>query len=295
MRRRLGILLALVVVAAATPAGAVFENLTVSPRARAMGDAAVAVADPAYAAYQNSAVLGSYSEGSVAASYVRPYTLGFLDLFYLGGSIPLSPKLGAIGLGLRHFAVNYEDVSLLKETSFTASHGIGLYRDLHSTIDIGYALNLYRVEFGETVSGEDPGSDMAVGLDASMYFTLHERTKLGVLMKNLNNPVVGREQEELLQRIHAGVAYEPYTAVITTFEIETQFGEQPQYHGGLEAEIVTGFLLRAGVMTNPSKLAGGFAYRNGGFDLSYGFSTGGGTLDSSHQFGVGFNWGGETP
>ncbi|MFO7652354.1 MAG: hypothetical protein R6X25_00875 [Candidatus Krumholzibacteriia bacterium] len=288
-------LTALALAVASAPAGAVFENVTVNPRVRAMGDAGVAVADPAFAAYQNPAVLGATGHGVAAASYVRPYSLDFTDLLYAGGAIPLNERLGAIGLGLRHFVVDYQGVNLLQETAITASHGINLYQDIHSTVNLGYAVNVYRVEFAETVTGVDPGNDTTVGLDAALYVTLHERTRLGILARNLNTPTIGRNEEELQQRLNAGIAYEPYAGVITTFEIENQLGEDVQYHGGMEAEIVAGFRVRSGVMTGPSKLTGGFGYTRAGFSVDYGFSTGGGTLDSTHQFGLAYSFGGEQP
>ena len=40
---------------------------------------------------------------------------------------------------------------------------------------------------------------------------------------------------------------------------------------------------------------GGFGYRAGRVAFDYGFSTGGGTLDSTHQFGLRLSWGGEAP
>ena len=46
------------------------------------------------------------------------------------------------------------------------------------------------------------------------------------------------------------------------------------------------FALRAGVVTNPNSLTAGFGYRCRGSALDYGFSTGGGVLDSTHQFGL---------
>jgi hypothetical protein len=48
-------------------------------------------------------------------------------------------------------------------------------------------------------------------------------------------------------------------------------------------------------MTQPSKLTAGFGYEVKGLGLNYAFSTGGGTLDGSHQFGLSLTWGGETP
>ena len=57
--------------------------------------------------------------------------------------------------------------------------------------------------------------------------------------------------------------------------------------------IVENFALRAGVLTNPNKLTAGFGYSLSGLGVQYGFSTGGGTLDSTHQFGLNYTWGGE--
>jgi len=123
--------------------------------------------------------------------------------------------------------------------------------------------------------------------------TLHERTRLGVLAKSINNPQIGEDKEEIPQRIHGGIAYEPYVGVVTTFEIESQLGEAVIYHGGVEMEVITNFRLRFGVQARPEKLMAGFGYAVEGFTLDYGFSTGGGVLDSSHQFGLTFSWGGE--
>ena len=82
---------------------------------------------------------------------------------------------------------------------------------------------------------------------------------------------------------------------MTTFEFDNELGQDVQYHGGLEIMLVEGFALRAGIVTNPSKLTAGFGYALHGFSLDYGFATGGGTLESTHQFGLNFAWGGEAP
>ena len=277
----------------AVPARAFFENTVVSPRARSMGESAVAVQDAAYAAFLNPSHLGDIKSGKVAASYVRPFRLDFTDFFYLGTGIPLSEKWGNLGLGMSHFGVKYQDTSLLKETQVALAHGFGLYSDFHSRVDFGYALNMYHVELGESVDGYDPGSDTAFGIDLGFMMTLHKRTHLGFQVKNLNNPQIGLDLEELHRRLVAGISYEPYDGVITTFEFDNELGKDVQYHGGVDMTIVQGFALRAGVLTNPSKLTAGFGYSTAGFGLDYGFSTGGGTLNSTHHFGLNFAWGGE--
>ena len=277
----------------AQPAHALFESTTINPSARAMGEAGVAVSDPAYATMVNPAQLGSVTRGVAAASYVRPFGTDFTDFVYLGAAFPVSAKYGNVGVGVSNFTVDLEGTNLLKETHFAVGHAFTLFSDMHSTVDFGYSLNLYRAEFGETVSGDNPGSDTAFGLDLGMIATLHKRTRLGFQVYNLNNPNIGLDGEELGRRLVAGISYEPYDGVTTTFEFDNELGQELQYHGGLAMTVVEGFQLRAGILTNPSKLTAGFGYTLKDFSLDYGFSSGGGTLDSTHQFGVKFAWGGE--
>jgi len=278
---------------AAGPARALFDESVVNPRSRAMGEAGVSVADNAFAAVTNPGQLGLVEQGEIAATYVQPFGLDFHKFFYAGAAIPIDEKYGNLGIGLSHSKVDYQDVSLERETQLTLAHGFNLFSDYHSRVDFGYALNLYSVEFSESVSGLDPGNANAVGFDLGMAISVHKRTHIGFQVKNLNNPMIGLDQEELRQRLVGGVAYEPYDGVTTTFEFNNELGEDIQYRGGLEMTLVEGFALRAGVVTGPNKLTGGFGYTLENIGVNYGFSTGGGVLDSTHHFGLSYGWGGE--
>lgn len=295
MKRNEILLIAALVLGLAGSATAAFENVDISPRARAMGDAAVAVADDAFAPYFNPAGMAGLKGSTLGNSYVRPYSLDFTDQLYFGGAFELGPRYGALGFGLRRFATEYQDVELQTETTWTLAHGIRLFEDVHTTIDFGTALNLYQLEFGETIGGLDPGDDVVAGLDLGLMVQLHSRTRLGASVKNVNNPQIGLDNEELPRRINAGVAYQPYADVTTTFEIESALGYDTQYHGGIEFLILDVLALRTGVMTNPGKLTAGFGYTFEGLAVNYGFSSGGGVLRPSHQFGMTFAWGGEAP
>jgi hypothetical protein len=300
IRNWTGPLLALALCLGALPAAASFDNVTVSPRARAMGECGAAMADDAFAPYFNPAGLALLAEPTAGASYIRPYGLSFTDFVYLGGALPLRGRAGVVGVGLRRFGVEYGGVDLLRETTLTVAQGLRIYEDMHSTLRAGYALNVYNLKFGPTVgddgegaNGFDPGSDTAIGLDAGLLVTLHERTRLGVMVKNLNNPQIGLDGEEIGRRLQGGVAYAPYEGVWTTFEFENVLGQDVIYHGGVEVLMDYGFALRMGVLSNPDKLTAGFGYRWRSLGVDYGYSTGGGTLDGSHQFGLTWAWGGE--
>lgn len=293
MFRKLTVLLVLVVLGfSAGTALAAFDNTMASPRARGMGDSGVAVPDGAYATVLNPGHLATAPQYGVAASYVRPLSLNFTDHYHFGAVMPLE-NAGGIGLSLTQFKVDYEDTKLLEESRVSLGYGQTLYTDYHSSVDIGVSLNMYHLKMGETISGINPGSDTAFGIDMGMVFTLHKRTRLAFLAQNLNNVQIGIDDEELERRLVAGISYEPYDGVITTFEIDNELGQDVQYQGGAEMVIVPGFALRAGIITNPNKLTAGFGYTFKGASIIYGFSSGGGTLESTHQFGVNFAWGGE--
>ncbi len=274
-------------------AAAFFENTTVNPGARGMGEAGVAVVDAAYAPMVNPAQLARTTQGVGALSYMRPFGYDFSDFMFAGAALPVNQKYGSFGLAISHFKVSYEDTDLLSETQVSLGHGLNLFSDMHSTVDFGYSLNMYNVDLGETVDEVDPGSDSVVGVDVGLLVTVHKRTHLAFRVHNINNPDIGLDNEELGRRLTAGVAYEPYDGVVTTFEFDNELGQELQYHGGVAFRVVEGFMLRAGMSTNPSKLAGGFSYALNDLSFDYAFSTGGGTLDSTHQFGLKFAWGGE--
>ena len=272
---------------------AVFDDVPVSPRARAMGEAGSAVIDSPFATYLNPGHLASATRKAFVASYVQPFQLDYADYYFMGAVLPGITGSGAFALNLNQFKVEYEDVRLLEETQIGLSYGNTLYQDMHSRVDLGGSINMYHLKFGETTSGLDPGNDSALGLDLGLLVTVHERTRLGVMIKNLNNPNIGLDEEELAHRLIAGISYEPYEGVITTFEFDNELGQKTQYHGGIEMFVASGLALRAGVITNPSKLTAGFGYQLSRFAFNYGFSTGGGVLESTHQFGVNIFWGGE--
>ncbi|MBD3220683.1 hypothetical protein GF314_05530 [bacterium] len=294
MRRYAAILIPVLGVLVASPAEAAFENFTVDPRARAMGETGVSLDEAGYAATVNPAGLGRLAgRGAVAASYVQPFGLDFHGLYYLGAALPVPGRSGGVGVALRQYGVEFEGVDLQTETTLSLSYGVPLYEDIHSRIAVGVGLNVMRLEFGETVSGLDPGTDTSLGVDAGLMATLHDHIHMGVLVHNVNAPKIGIDEEELPRRIQAGLAYEPYTGVVTVMEMESLHGGEVQWHGGIEVEVVERFVLRTGLLTRPNKLTAGFGYTFAGASLNYGFSTGGGVLDSSHQFGLGWAWGGE--
>ncbi len=292
--RRNGVLasMALAALLTAPAARAAFEDQAISPRTRAMGETSVAVSPDAWVFHHNPALLGELTRGYGATSTVQPFGVDGLRLNALGLAAPLPGGRGGVAFGFQHWSVDRGSINLVREQTLTFSHGITLYEDATSSARVGWSANFYNLDFGQSVSGLNPGSAWTWGVDVGVAVTLYERTRAGFLTRNLNHPTIGEAEEELRQLVVGGLAYEPYDGVVTAFEVRGELGEEMRFHGGLEFAVLENLDLRAGIETDPNKLTFGFGVHLPRYlTLDYAFSTGGGTLDESHQFGLAVRFG----
>jgi hypothetical protein len=281
-------LFALVLAGLAGPVQAAFEDVEVSPRARAMGMASVGLFPDAYSPFHNPAALSWVTQVEGAASYVQPFGYDFSSQSVISGVGDIG-KWGGVGVGVRRFGVDYRGEDLTGETTVSLAHGFRVLQDIQSTVAVGWALNVYSLDYGTSVSGIDPGSATTVGLDISGQVVLHERTRVGFYALNVNNPDIGNvDKEQLIRRVGAGISYAPYRGVVTLLDISNELGEQVQFRGGTEFEVTDFLWLRGGLRTQPNIFTAGFGIRQYGVSVDYGFSTGGGTLDPTHQFGISY-------
>lgn len=274
-------------------AAQLFENnLAPNPRSLARGQALTAVADDAWAYYYNPAILPHLDMFHGGVSTVRPHGLSFNRQTTLALAMPLRGKLGGVAVGWRHYAVENGNVDLSTENTLSFAHGFKLFDDASTTAAIGWTVNLYHASFAPTigsgggVGGIDPGADWTVGLDVGGVVTVYDRTWVGFFTRNLNSPEIGVDGEELQRIVSFGLGYQPYPGVVTAFDIRNGLGEKVRIHGGLEFEIVPEFELRFGLETEPSKVTGGFGVNFPYVSVDYGFSSGGGVLNATHQFGL---------
>lgn len=269
-------------------AGAAFEDIEVSPRTRAMGTTFIAFSPDVYAPFHNPASLAWTVDPEGAASYVQPFRLDFSKQSVASG-VMKTGTVGGVGLGIRHFGTNYGGENLEGETTVTLAQGFRLLEDFESTVAIGWALNYYALSFGTSVTGIDPGDDSVFGLNLGAQAVLQQRTKVGVYAQNVNNPRIGNyDKEELIRRVGVGISYQPYRGVLTMLDISNELGDPVQFRGGTEFDVASVFQLRAGLRTQPNIFTAGFGFLLKGVRVDYAFSTGGGTLDSSNQIGIGY-------
>lgn len=288
MRRALAVLLAAAgILAVASTAHAAFEDVEVSPSLRATGGAGLAqLADP-YAAFHNPASLAWMGRGTAAASYVQPFQLDFASQSVAVAAFHLPGRAGGLGVGWREFGVEYQGVNLTRETTVALAHGFRLLSDRQSQLAFGWALDWYSLDYGNSITGLDPGQATTVGFAVGAMATVRDRTRVGMSVWNLNQPMIGElDKEELRQRMGFGVTYAPYAGVETSLDLVSEIGENLQWRGGTQVGLTDAFFLRAGVRTEPNVITAGLGLKVAGFTVEYGFSSGGGVLDETHQIGL---------
>lgn len=250
----------------------VFDSIDVSSKARGMGAAWVASADDASAIFYNPACLILSESPNVYASTLRPNSQSFERLTFLAYAMPIGENQRA-SLSFRSFGVDYQGVSLMDEWTLSLGYAISVMEDIHSSLYLGGVFNLYTLDFGSTPTA-DLGTETTFGLDIGVLGILRDRTRIGLMLKNINEPSVGATtREPLPQWVTAGVSYQPYYGVVTELDLRALRGENIEVHMGMQF-MATDFLkLRFGFQTEPNSLCGGFSIGHMGFSLDYSYSS----------------------
>jgi len=245
---------------------AVFDDYQPSARARAMSNAFVAISDDANGVFYNPAGI-FFAPNSASVGMTQLYGYNFSEL-KTGSLVYKLPKnYGTLGIGAKFFDVDYEDYTLLSENHLVLAHGFNLMQDIHSALHVGWSANLYSL----TMDGY--GDDNAFGLNLGAVATLHQRTRFGFSVANLNNPKMGvNNQHNLPRKFSMGIAYQPYDQVTTSVEMKKDFAEDTEFMGGVELKLFEPLYLRAGVHQNPATWSAGASFRLIGIILDYSFT-----------------------
>jgi hypothetical protein len=274
------IIIALCLVLLTINLAAMFDDYEPSPRARAMGGAYYSVSDDANAIFYNPAGLNC-AKNSLIAGYSSLFGNDFQILNTIAFSMQLPRKFGTIGIGLQSMDVDFQDVNLLSEKVYALSHSFNILHDIHSNLDIGYSFNMYHLSI------EGFGEQPAFGINFGALATLHQRTKIGFTITNLNNPSMGEDNaHDIPQKMAMGLSYNPYNDVITSFELKKTFNGITEVHAGAEVKVAEMLYLRCGVRSGPTSYSMGARFNMYNIIVDYGFNTH--TIEATHHFSIGY-------
>jgi hypothetical protein len=279
------------IVTLAAPTSAVFDDVNPWTRARALGGAYAAVSDDGGAVFTNPAGLTHVNGYTFSTGYQRPFGQDYISHYTATTSASLG-RYGAVGIGFSRLGVDYGGVNMTNEQAITFGYAYGLSSDITSTFSAGVSANVYMLDYAESVGGADLGNAATVGLNLGVLAVLWERTRVGAYVVNLNNPKLGDlYKEDLPQRIRFGLAYEPYTDVLTTAEVDKRLGDEASVRVGVEAVLYDVLMLRGGATTKPNtqSLGAGLRWRGIGFDYALTLHP---VLPATHEFGLSYGFGG---
>ena len=129
-----------------------------------------------------------------------------------------------------------------------------------------------------------------MGIDVSALAILHQRTRFGFSVTNLNNPKLGiNNQDEIPRKMAMGISYVPYEGVITSIEMKKDFAQETEFMAGVESKLFDSFSVRAGVHQNPATWSAGARFHLSGVNLDYAY-THHTVLDGTHFLSIGYSY-----
>ncbi len=262
------------------------------------GSSNMATAADAWAVLVNPAGLSRLEGIEVVSGFYKPYGLSFYSNQLGILAVPVG-KLGTVAIGYQGSSSDYSGNLLAGESAYSISHGFYLQKDIISTLSIGYTVNLYQIEYGQSAGpsgdgsdGMDLGSGFGFGLDLGISGSLHERSWIGLFAKNVNSPEMGSalSSSRLPRSLAVGFGYEPYYGLKTNFLIfQAIGGHKTQYRAGIEYRVMPWLIMRTGVNTEPNRIGFGFGVNKWGLLMDYAFVSHP-VLPETHQFSLGYTF-----
>ena len=219
--------------------------------------------------FYNPANLSNLSGSSFLVGSTMFYEQENLKYQFAALSFKLDKK-NAMAVTIQKFGVNADQYSneLASEISISVSQGFHLLKDRNSTLSLGYNANYFILSQGSSAgtigdgSNGLPGKKMyGFGLDLGVLASLREKVVLGVFIKNINSPRIGRgsNAQFLPRRLNIGCSYHPSKSLKTSFVYERiLYNDTNQFRFGVEYEFHKYFILRTGVQMKPNRFGFGF-------------------------------------
>ncbi len=255
--------------------------------ARSISMAGATVSNPGNieSVFYNPANLSNLSGSSVLLGSTMFYEQGNLDYQFAALSFKLD-KNNAMAVTIQKLGVNADQSlnELSSEISISISQGFHLLKDRNSSLSLGYNANYFILSQGSSAgtmgdgSNGLPGKKMyGFGLDLGILASLREKVVLGVFIKNINSPRIGRgsNAQFLPRRLNIGCTYHPTQSLKTSFVYERLiYSNTNQFRFGVEYEFHKYFILRTGVQMKPNRFGFGFLSPiNDKMSIAYGLIT----------------------
>ncbi len=240
-----------------------------------LGNASVALTDEPAAVFFNPGALGFIDKKGFQASLCRLYDLDELSegefcvvfpfpRFTLGGALYVFGKENYYQENVVSLAFSYR----LKER-----------------LCIGSNLKYMRVSFSPEY---DPLS--AFSIDLGSTYQVNDRFQVGLVGRNLNQPELVRNSDDIPTNFSIGLAVFPFKEVTLLLDLSYEKRYKEQLDLGQEIKLLKNLPLRFGIQTSPARYAfgAGFNFDKLWFDYAY-FNHS--VLGDTHKISFSYMWG----
>tara|TARA_B100000959_G_C14896473_1_gene588984 strand:- start:379 stop:1239 length:861 start_codon:yes stop_codon:yes gene_type:complete len=268
-----------------------------SAESSSLAGSIVSIKGDTWSLFNNPASLVEIQENKFSIGYSHLYNQKYLPMSSIG--LVISKYDINFGVKYNSFQVDYKGVELLRDDQIGFVSAIDLMRDKNSSLSVGVSTNLYMMDFapsaGVTGDGSFGLSDSKVttfGLDIGLLATLRNKNRLGVFIKNINSPSIGRgiSSQKLPRKIDLGLSTMPSENFIITFSFEQLLGNKDaQFKTSFKYQLSKVLVLNTGVQMNPNRFGIGFILNKKSISLSYAFLTHH-ILPGTHQCNVGMKF-----
>lgn len=257
------------------PALAAFDNFGSSAKTLSLGHVSAALGGEASVVSSNPAGLGFFNQIGFQVSLSRLFELNELSEKELYFAYPFN----SFSLGMGTYIFGKSDY--YQETILTFAFGY----ELKDYLSLGSNFKYMRISFSPTY--EDLS---ALGMDFGAVAKFDNKVQLGAVAKNLNQPELSDNPDDIPTTFSSGLAVFPFDEVTLTFDFSYDKRYKGQLHFGQEVELIRNLPLRFGIQTQPARYAFGVGFNFEKMNIDYAY-LGHPVLGGSHKLSFSFSWG----
>lgn len=206
-----------------------------------------------FAVLNSQAVMAFLKNGGVGVFVEQRYLTSELSTFGVVSALPF--KHGTFGISISRFGFNN-----FNETRF----GLSYAKKLHKTVSFGFQVSNHRVD----IIGFQARSVLYV--DLGIYSELTERLSFATHVFNPTRPILGEvNQIKTASVFGIGLRYSDTNNYSLFVDLDKGFEEEFNGKIGVEYYVLSSFLMRVGINTNPSQFFGGFGIEMKSLDFDF--------------------------
>lgn len=245
-----------------------FEKKGVGASTVALSLSGVASEEPSFAVFNNVALISnSFSSEMFYRNY---YGISGYDL----SSIAVSGQLFSLPISM---GITRYGTKLFSETELA----LGVAYELNKNVLIGASTNVYFLNI------KNHGNASTLGFSFSMIYILSEQLRIGGLLSNLNEPVIGEVNETLPVSGTIGIAFKPVKQVELLLDVYKEDYHEFDYRVGARIHVMEYFHLLTGFQNSINSFSAGIEFNMDWYSVSYAIDIHP-TLSASNA--IGFNY-----